>query len=186
MLKTPGLCSYHADRQVSCLVCSGSVGTADPGTDPNRVPGAMHASARVSGIGAARRHASEQRIRRQRRYRSMVFTWRVAVLAGPTVNARSAFFPANIGPTSSAEQRQASAPQAGQGAPRWPAEGGGGGGAGAPGGPPAGPRAGRGFTAGLEPTGPSTPSVVPRTANNEPIRRSQRTRARSRDVSNST
>jgi hypothetical protein len=127
MLKTPGLCSYHTDRQVSCLVCSGSVGTADPGTDPNRVPGAMHASARVSGIGAARRHASEQRIRRQRRYRSMVFTWRVAVLAGPTVNARSAFFPANIGPTSSAEQRQASAPQAGQGAPRWPAEGGGGG-----------------------------------------------------------
>jgi len=128
MLKTPGLCSYHTDRQVSCLVCSGSVGTADPGTDPNRVPGAMHASARVSGIGAARRHASEHRIRRQRRYRSMVFTWRVAVLAGPTVNARSAFFPANIGPTSSAEQRQASAPQAGQGAPRWPAEGGGGGG----------------------------------------------------------
>jgi hypothetical protein len=125
MLKTPGLCSYHTDRQVSCLVCSGSVWTADPGTDPNRVPGAMHASARVSGIGAARRHASEQRIRRQRRYRSMVFTWRVAVLAGPTVNARSAFFPANIGPTSSAEQRQASAPQAGQGAPRWPAEGGG-------------------------------------------------------------
>jgi hypothetical protein len=127
MLKTPGLCSYHTDRQVSCLVCSGSVGTADPGTDPNRVPGAMHASARVSGIGAARRHASEQRIRRQRRYRSMVFTWRVAVLAGPTVNARSAFFPAIIGPTSSAEQRQASAPQAGQGAPRWPAAGGGGG-----------------------------------------------------------
>jgi hypothetical protein len=128
MLKTPGLCSYHTDRQVSCLVCSGSVGTADPGTDPNRVP-------------AARRHASEQRIRRQRRYRSMVFTWRVAVLAGPTVNARSAFFPAIIGPTSSAEQRQASAPQAGQGAPRWPAEGGGGVGPGvARGGPRVGTR----------------------------------------------
>jgi len=153
MLKTPGLCSYHTDRQVSCLVCSGSVGTADPGTDPNRVPGAMHASARVSGIGAARRHASEHRIRRQRRYRSMVFTWRVAVLAGPTVNARSAFFPANIGPTSSAEQRQASAPQAGQGAPRWPGGGGGGGGGGAsaPGSPEAGPGSELGFPAGLEP-----------------------------------
>lgn len=159
MLKTPGLCSYLTDRQVSCLVCSGPVGTADPGTDPNRVPGAMHASARVSGIGAARRHASEQRIRRQRRYRSMVFTWRVAVLAGPTVNARSAFFPANIGPTSSAEQRQASAPQAGQGAPRWPAERGGG--ASAPGSPEAGPGSELGFPAGLEPTslrvrGPNT------------------------------
>ena len=159
MLKTPGVYSYHTDRQVSCLVCSGSVGTADPGTDPNRVPGAMHASARVSGIGAARRHASEQRIRRQRRYRSMVFTWRVAVLAGPTVNARSAFFPANIGPTSSAEQRQASAPQAGQGAPRWPAEGGG---ASAPGSPEAVPGSELGFPAGLEPS-----ADVPR-RNNEP------------------
>jgi hypothetical protein len=153
MLKTPGLCSYHTDRQVSCLVCSGSVGTADPGTDPNRVPGAMHASARVSGIGAARRHASEQRIRRQRRYRSMVFTWRVAVLAGPTVNARSAFFPANIGPTSSAEQRQASAPQAGQGAPRWPAEGGGGVGPGvARGGPRVGTRTSGGSRADRAPS----------------------------------
>ena len=80
MLKTPGLCSYHADRQVSCLVCSGSVGTADPGTDPNRVPGATHASARISGIGAARRHASELRIRRS----GDIDPWCVAVLAGPT------------------------------------------------------------------------------------------------------
>jgi len=184
MLKTPGLCSYHTDRQVSCLVCSGSVGTADPGTDPNRVPGAMHASARVSGIGAARRHASEQRIRRQRRYRSMVFTWRVAVLAGPTVNARSAFFPANIGPTSSAEQRQASAPQAGQGAPRWPAERGGGVGPGvARGGPRVGTRISGGSRADV-PTSPTRPWS--RNNVNEPIRRSQRTRAGSRDVSNST
>jgi len=187
MLKTPGLCSYHTDRQVSCLVCSGSVGTADPGTDPNRVPGAMHASARVSGIGAARRHASEHRIRRQRRYRSMVFTWRVAVLAGPTVNARSAFFPANIGPTSSAEQRQASAPQAGQGAPRWPAGGGGGGGGGGgvgPGVARGGPRVGTRISGGSRADVPTRPWSEQR--QREPIRRSQRTRAGSRDVSNST
>ena len=186
MLKTPGLCSYHTDRQVSCLVCSGSVGTADPGTDPNRVPGAMHASARVSGISAARRHASEQRIRRQRRYRSMVFTWRVAVLAGPTVNARSAFFPANIGPTSSAEQRQASAPQAGQGAPRWPAEGGGGGGG--PGVARGGPRVGTRISGGSRADVPTAYASVVRTTstNRFGFRRSQRTRAGSRDVSNST